>query len=218
MIASTAAKIEQAKAEAQDAKRMRDQMRTAGIGSGPAERLHKRATERVGFLVKVKAALEAGYLLMPDMPGEVLAVRTSKDPAWPSKRFWGEYHGLTPTEPANHRLPPGEGWYANPNPDTQFRTVNDPVSGKFLRDEIRATMLRDPSGIDHKFLKPAIIDKMTGAMTRHIFDEIVCVGAKPTKSPTPTRADPDPIVLGRVVSGRQVAAFLIAWFVDLSEL
>jgi hypothetical protein len=212
LIASVECKRTQALAEARDAEKMVDQMMTARMDWKPAARLQDRATDRVRFLTKVKSALEAGYVMMPDMPGEVLAIRT-ENPRLGDRRWWRE--GDIKPLPAKHTLPIGEGRYVSPRPTEAVQTNQDPTTKRWITSR-RATEIRDPDGLDRKFLKPAVVDRMTGAMARGIFDEIVCVGARPV--PGRKVRDRDPIVLGRVLSGKQAAAFLIAWFVDPAEL
>lgn len=214
LIASTKNKVAEAIQDATDAKLMRDQMRTAKMNDLPAARLHEKATERVCFLTKVQAALEAGYLMMPDMPGEVLAVRTDKETP---KHCWRWSRSKPDMHPANPKLPVGVATYKSPRPSIEARFIEDPAH-RDSHSEFKPVRLRNPDGIDHKFLKPQVIERTTGAMVKGIFDEIVCVGAKRHNAPTKTLKDPDPIVFGRVISKKQVACFLIAWFMDPTDL
>jgi hypothetical protein len=222
LIGEMQTKIEAALGEARDAKEMRQKMLAAGLNPSQAKSIHGRATARVVYLTKIKDALQAGYVLMPDMPGEVIAVRTDRVGPSPAARRHHPWHQNVPRElPQN--LPSGQGYYVSPRQNTATSTSTHTGSdGKLVKNTYRyATSLRDPDGLDRRFVKPAVIDRMSAAMLTNIFDEIVTVrGAGFASRAAERRKDRDPIVLGRVVDQRNksVSAFLIAWFVDTEEL
>lgn len=211
-------KIVAAKEEAGSAKIMADQMIGAGLSAKTAKAIHKRSTDRVTYLVKCKQALEHGYVMMPDMPGEVVAVRTNRDEPTAQERTRQSAQHRVPAHKATNGLPGGMGRYVSPR-QTMGSSASHEVERKrhdgtkyteTPRDHF-AVALRDPDGLNTLFFKPLVIDRVTGAMSTIIFDEIVCV--RPANR---QRLSKDPIVLGRIVNGLRVAAFLIAWFCDPS--
>lgn len=215
MIADVDAKLKLAIAEAHEAKDMSNNMLAARLSPSQAKAIHKRATERCGYLARVKAALEAGYCMMPDMPGTVIAVRSARTTPSPSAKRWMTWSSNIPDERATANLETGEGEYISPR--QQLEEEKFPVKNHKgeMEDKThyRALSLRAPDGIDRRFMRPRVVKQLTAAMEHRIFDEIVCVSPANTR-----RTSRDPIVLGRVVSGRTVSAFLIAWFVDTAEL
>lgn len=160
---------------------------------------------------------------MPDMPGEIIAVRTNAHEPTPDAQTLraGWSASVVPDHRAAKNLPIGEGYYASPRPVTQSRTdkvKHKRENGTFYEEETRyhkAIALRDPFGVNRRFMRPQIIDKTTGAMMQGIFDEIVCV--KPVATSRGRKAN-DPIVLGRVIGPKGVSAFLIAWFVESNDI
>lgn len=219
LIADIGGKIEAAKDEAKAAHDMVVQLREVRLGSAQAKRLHRRATARVGYLVKIKQALEAGYVMMPDMPAELVAVRTARHwPAPAAKRWRSGGDWVVPQLPPSGEVA-GDGEYKHPRYATETtkrtRELTRHDGSKYKDDysESRAVEVCDPDGINRQFMRPEIMSRTAAAMTLKIFDEIATVTPTSTKR---GRRGPDPIVLGRVVdpvSGK-AAAFLIAWFVD----
>lgn len=215
------AKLEAAKEEARTTKNMADQMLSSRISpSSRLKALQRRATDRVTYLVKCRDALRAGYVMMPDMPGDVVAVRTNRTSPTPMARRAVRSQQEIPKHPPDAGLGPGIGRYVSPLQSVasteEYEVERKRWDGSLYKEKARdywAHGLRDPDGLNKVFVKPQVVDRLTGAMSTLIFDEIVCVRPADTR-----RQSRDPIVLGRVVNGRQVAAFLIAWFVDPSEI
>ncbi len=213
-------KIDAAMVEAQAAHDMKEQMLAARLSPAKAKIVHRRATARVGFLTKCHAALQAGYFMMPDMPGDVVAVRLGREMPLPANRRWRSHWRGIPDE-TGQGLPVGVGEYRSPRQSIETRRV---PTGKMLSDgktpeqapEHRAIELRDPDGLHKRFVKPAVMARTAAAMATKVFDEIVAVGG----TAVARRKDRDPIVLGRIVDpvNNRVAAFLIVSFVNTAEL
>lgn len=219
MIEDVAHKIELAKIEATEAKLMAETMTAARLGSAQAKALHKRATSRVGYLVKIKQALEAGYCMMPDMEGTTIAVRLDQIGPMPAARVARRWAGNVPDE-RPRGLPAGQGDYFSPRQEmgTQNTYTGKDSAGKDKFEEYSyAVSLRDPDGIDRRFMRPAVMSRTVQAMALKLFDEIACVKPADTRRRS---TKPDPIVLGRIVDphNKRVSAFMIAWFIDTAEL
>lgn len=211
-------KIELAKHEAKSSHDMMIQMREARLNVHEAKRLHTRATSRVTYLIKIKSALEAGYLMMPDMEGDIIAVRSNRSGPSPVARrayksSWKTTSVRSVPDEQSSFLPPGEGRYISPRQgiSTTSREIVD-GSNKKTEYSTRAISLRNPDGLNIQFIRPEVISRTAGAMTHRIFDEIVTV--RPVSSIR--RRSRDPIVLGRIIdkATRRCCAFMIAWFVD----
>jgi hypothetical protein len=185
---------------------------------------------RVGYYRRMAAALKAGYVIMPDMPGMTIAVRTSqRHPrrAVRESRAWNtSLPGATSdgSEPGKGRyISPDikyETWSQNTTPDAQGR-----VTTKHLA---RARSFDPEFAFPVKFVKPQIFDDTSKAMLHKIFDEIGIIGIGSPKpgarlpSTTVTTVNRDPIVLGRIVRyegpKRFTCAFLISWWLDTKAL
>jgi len=186
----------------------------------------KIAKDRVSYYQRIRAALLAGYVIMPDLPGATVAVRTSQHKPRENvlKSSW------------NHRDLPqavsdgsdiGTGRYVDPT--LKYETWDE--TGKDTTGRETTTHLAVATGFDTEFsfpvklVKPQVLDATSRAMVRKIFDEIGIIGAgsaKPGKKLRPTFAHGDPIVLGRVVryegAKRFSCAFLITWWVDTKTI
>lgn len=206
------AAIEDAKS-AHDAK---ESMIAARLDVVAARCLHRRATARVVYLTKIETALRAGYVMMPDMPGDIVAVRVDRHLPERAARGWTQ--NWRPAEQSSQSLPAGVGRYVSPVPKheiSQRETGKYPDGKPRYERHTRAVALRDPFGLNHRFIRPEVLSRTSAAMLSMNFDEIVTVTPQDTR-----RKGRDPIVLGRVVDNvnRTVAAFLIAWFCDTREL
>lgn len=172
----------------------------------------KRCEKRVLYYQKMKAAVEAGYLIVPNFPIDVFAVRVkrTKPPATVHDSKWG---GLN----ANPELlPAGEGRY-----------VDDKVS---YRDESTTTQNEKGHQIHHGryvvddfvevgfpvvAVKPQILSATTRAMALRIFDEVGTVQ---------NQVGRDPIVVGRILDPRgtrhtrRCVTFFVAWWLDTASL
>src|SRR3990167_1438431 len=73
-----------------------------------------KAHDQVGFYEKIKAAVQAGYYIVPPFPVNLIAIRTDRETP---VRYQAEYkHNLNSTQTAES-LPVGEGKYVGPLPD-----------------------------------------------------------------------------------------------------
>lgn len=217
MIVDIELKIGAAKVEAQQARDMHEQLQQVRLSPASAKALHRRATARVSFLTKVKSALERGYCMMPDLPGTIIGVRVDRLRPAGANQKWRDGGSFSVRDENPQGLPEGKGSYKSPR-QTVHRQVVDRTDwqGKPVKvEQHRAVSLRDPDGLDRKFVRAEVISRTAGAMSLKLFDEIVCVDRVQSN-----RRDRDPVVLGRIVdpANRRVCAFLIAWFVDMDEI
>jgi hypothetical protein len=169
----------------------------------------QKALKKVEYYEKVKAALEAGYFIIPNMDLDVFAMRTTRKN--PTKK--GSTSQWTNREQATIANKMGEGHYVDPTPTEAMQTVkkrNDKgeiiKSGYYWADEFKDVM--------HPFqlAKPQVLDATGKAMARKIFDDIGIL---------PKRAGGDPMVVGRIIHREgyndHAISFLIAWFVDTRD-
>ncbi len=170
--------------------------------------------------VKIKAALEAGYVIIPNMPDQafdVFAIRTTAKS--PRKNLtqtdWGQ-----PKDQETNSPPLGEGVYRSPEAkvaQTTFVKSHEPGKNPVYGTTRWAEEYRD---IDFPFrlAKPQILEDTAKAMELGIFDDII---ASP-KTRISRRVKGDPMIMGRILLNRgnsvKAVTFLITWFVDTDDL
>lgn len=183
-------------------------------GTGGIHRAHSRSVKVGEYYSKMLAALEEGYCIVPNFPVEMFAIRTTrKNPD--EKASFSQWDRR---DQKSQILPVGEGEYKDPAPLTYNREV-EVVNreGKMeTRREHFAKFFRDNLEFPFATAKPVILSAAARALSDKVFDEI---GVLPGRRPKG-----DPIIVGRIRDPRgdkhnpKFASFLIAWFVDTSEL
>lgn len=174
----------------------------------------RRQENRAEFYRKIKAALEAGYYIVPPFPVDIFAIRTKK--ALPARKD-STYHD-NHNQPAQI-LPVGEGRYVDPTPlkDTYVTQHKQHDGSTKAVTNYYATEYQE---VDFPFkLARAEIRSLTDkAMSLKIFDRF---GALPR-----TRS-PDPIICGQIMlpdkkawtwDGGEYVNFFVAWWLDTKTL
>ena len=184
------------------------------------------AQGRVAYYQRMKAALEAGYVIVPDMPAQTLVVRTGKrEPR--RQQTDSSYYGRTLPQAKSDGAPVGKGQYVSP----EFKRYNWDTRSKDSAGRESIVHHSRVRGFDTEFafpmlaVKPQVLDEVGVAMARKVFDEIGILPAGSGPSPAKLRsttAIPDPIVVGRIVryegTKRIACAFLITWWLDSRTL
>lgn len=183
------------------------------ISSAHAKRLRNRAVKRKTFLSKMREALEAGYVIVPNFPGSTIAVRVSKKKPNPKKydSAWSN-EGVPSVKP--DELPVGGGRYVDNEPFVLRRSYMKKQSDGTEKERhlVWASSFDENLSLPVEFLKPTIVQMTGKAMAKKLFDEIVVVDG--TTSATARKTDP--LVIGRIIDkeNNKQMSFLIAWFVD----
>lgn len=176
------------------------------------------AVKRVSFYEKIKAALEAGYCIVPNFPITLFAIRTDRDK--PLKKVWyGTYkHGGDFQQDPNI-LPAGEGEYKDPMPFVK----TDSEETKKASGEITTTYEKWATNFDDEITfpiqmaKPAIMEATSHAMQLKVFDQLGIL--------LPQAAKADPLIVGEILDPRPVGyghrkriCFIIAWHLNVRDL
>lgn len=169
-----------------------------------------RTQKRITYYEKVKAAVEAGYLIVPNFPIDVFAVRVqrSKQAEKVHESQWGGFpaHG--------ERLPAGEGRYVNERVTYRDESYTKKLpDGKETHVHQYVTDDYDDVAFPVIAVKPAILAATQRAMALKIFDEVGLVENQRKRS--------DPIVVGRLLDprgGDRRVTFFIAWWLDTASL
>lgn len=173
-----------------------------------------RATKKITFFEKIKAALEAGYYIVPNFPVDVFMIRTDRESPR-SKVVMGTYKASSwPFKQGPGKLPIGEGDYKPCDPLVVENSSTDPSTKKTTYTEW-ATEWGD---IDFPVVmaKPTIMEAVSRAMAYKIFDQFSLF--KPGSG--------DPIIVGEIVDGTAAwhpqnsrrVTFIIAWRLDTKDL
>ena len=165
-----------------------------------------RMTSRIKFYEKIRAASQAGYLIVPDFPVEVFEVRTiRKAPPGKTGRYSYSVPDIQTESPAI-----GVGKYVSNAPMVEKFDTRD-NQGKEIKMWAQSDFMdvEFPVTIAH----PHILSATAAAMRLKIFDEIGLVSKNVRH---------DPIVVGVVkrrdgYSWKQVN-FFIAWWLNVENL
>lgn len=169
-----------------------------------------RAKKRVLYYEKMKAAVEAGYLIIPNFPIDVFAVRVQRQK---QREATSEYeYSRTFKEAKAELLPAGEGRYVDEELFTSDQSFNETVDGKTKR--VNRYVSGDYDAVDFPVVavKPAVLGATQRAMALKVFDQVGTV----TNS-----VGRDPIVVGRLLDPRgngRCTTFFVAWWLDLATL
>jgi hypothetical protein len=175
------------------------------------------ARERFNYYTKVKAALDAGYVIVPNFDLDIFAIRTTKHRP-KNEESSGRWGKPTPRDFENHSDRPqlGDGEYRDPWPQLTH-TVETVGAGDKAHKENRA-VAGDWRDVDfpYKLAKPQILTDTSKAMACMIFDKI---GVTPHRR----ARNQDPMIVGQITckgrpSQEKDISFLITWWVDHTDL
>lgn len=172
--------------------------------SSTLERQHDRCVRRISYYSKVKAALLAGYYIIPNFPITLFAIRThKKNPTGQSTSYWAR------VEQGAKELPINEGEYRNPNPLVEDRNWKDGDRSGVVRTAKEWDDIEFPITM----AKPEIMKATSKAMELRIFDRVGIM---------PASKNDDPVIIGQIFhksGGREkVVSFMIAWHLNTNVL
>jgi len=185
--------------------------RRGGFVHKPFEKAASRIQKRIEYYEKCRDACAAGYVLVPNMPMTLFALRTNRNK--PRTNWQSNWQSGWPER--SDSPPSGEGRYVDDDSFTKRRET--PFIGRDGKEHMKVE--RSPSRFDEEIdfpvsiAKPAIMTRTAEAMAVKCFDEIGVVDNQDGRG--------DPLVVGHIRDPRgngRGATFLIAWFVDTAEL
>jgi len=172
-----------------------------------------KIAKRQTFYEKLKAAVAAGYVIMPALPMNVIAIRTrAKNPRDTQGPAWSSFEQLA------QALPEGAGEYKNPMPTKDSFTEEEKNhKGETVSKEVYFPVaFEDEFAMPVELCKPTLLERTSTAMALKIFDEIGIV-----RDDHRYNRRGDPVVCGTVIDptrrGRRFA-FFIAWALPLDDL
>lgn len=211
------AKIRAIEAEEADLEKNMEIATKFPIRMQPITAALNRAKKRRIFYEKAKAAVEAGFHIIPNFNADIFAVRTHR--AAPSTK---QVDGLAsyggPRLPAQRPslAPAGEGRYVGPQAGTyREATYSSQENGKEEKRIARwATSFEEEIDFPFALARAEVLDATRHVMALKIFDEL---GALPNQ-----RRNADPMVVGIIRDGNdrnaKLMTFLVVWFLDTATL
>lgn len=197
--------------ELADARNQRDQAKAKKWNASGWAREATKHERRIEFYQKIKAALEAGYYIVPPFPVDVFAIRTAK--ALPK--------AMDSTHHDNHDqkaqlLPVGAGRYVDPKPERDSYVEQEKNRDGTPRavTYYHATEFREVD-FPFKLARAEIREATDKAMSLKVFDRLGVL---------PRVRSPDPLVCGEILFPNQPAwgdkgvMFFVAWWLDTKTL
>lgn len=201
-------KLEKAKYELVLADQNFNALQRAKLRTATATAMIRKARTRMTFYEKIKAALEAGYYIIPPFDVQVFAIRTDRKspPADTDTRCW--------TNDINARsLPVGQGDYVDPRPireqiDTEIQKKDD---GSTREVKIYENINWTEVDLPIRAVKLQIIEATGNALALKIFDALGIA---------PAFRSADPIIVGQIKrpGNKGMLTFFVAWWLDYTDL
>lgn len=207
-------RITEARAQLQEVRDGLALARERGHGTQVLGRQARKLEKQVVFLDKVQGAIRAGYHVIPNLPLDVIAVRTDRTPPQAS----GEERPILGAA----RLPAGVGEFVAPEPEFQSWGVERvKKDGSKYSVTMYAATEHAPVDLPFVLVHGELGQALNTALRECLFDEIGVVRDRPKG---------DPLLVGRINhpnarllggwrgQSREGVAFLIGWWFDPTSL
>lgn len=209
LIAWCEKKVAVCNAEVDELKGAVEQAKKHKWKSSVLETQHRNAVKRFQYYEKVKAALIAGFYIVPNFPIQMFAIKKGhhSKPRGRANDRW--HHNF---EQKSAEMPLGEGEYKNPFPLVSTKSGKD-VQGK----DWAVTYAKEWDDFEFPITmaKPEIMSITAAAMRLKIFDQI---GVMPHLH----KKKEDPVIIGQIFrkSGytTRTVSFMIAWHLNTNVL
>ncbi len=168
-----------------------------------------RTAKRIVYYEKLKAAVEAGYVIVPNFPVNVFAVRVAREKA---REVSATYQSSTALDAKPELLPAGEGRYVDEARFQRDESYTETIDGKTRH--VSRYVATDFDAVDFpvSLVKPTVMRATEQAMALKIFDQMGLVRNDSGR---------DPIIVGQLLdplgNGRRVT-FFVAWWLDTASL
>jgi hypothetical protein len=173
----------------------------------PMRNLWRNASQRLAYYQKVKAALEAGYYIVPNFDVQFFAIRTTKKSPRDS---WAIGSWNTDHKKNAEQLPIGEGEYQNPFPVIYERFQDDGTGGQ---KRLTRAESWDKMEFPIFMAKPEVMEATQQAISKKIFDRIGVY---------PRYKKEDPVIIGQIFrkqgNKEKIVSFMIAWHLNTNMI
>lgn len=206
-------KIESLKAEQKELQDACDHAVSQKWASATLKRHAALAAKRIEFYEKMKSALEHGYVIIPNFPVTVFAIRTEKEK--PTKVFLASSaHRGNQHEQKAECLNQGEGDYKNPFPIVEKECTREEEQNK-TAEYVDSAEIWKKLDFPIQMSKLKIMEATTNAMALKLFDDFGIM---------PERKKEDPIIVARLLDprstkyNRRFITFMVAWHLNTRDL
>lgn len=176
------------------------------------------AENRVTYYEKIKAALEAGYCIVPNFPIDLFAIRTDRDKPKRCLTIGSYKASAWPFEQKPEQLPVGEGEYKPANPlVTTYTEDQKKPDGTTTKKYIEEATNWGEIVFPIQMAKPKIMEVVSRAMALKIFDQFGLF-AQGTGDPIITGELVDPRNTAKSAIHRRRVTFIVAWHLNVSDL
>lgn len=169
-----------------------------------------RTVQRILYYEKLHAAVEAGYVIVPNFPVQLFAVRVQREK---QREARADYESSQVFNAKPELLPAGEGRYVDERVFTTSEEYDSTdYNGKAITKTRHVSADYDVVDFPVALVKPAVLEATHRAMALKLFDEMGIVRNDGGK---------DPIVVGRLVDPRgkdRRVTFFVAWWLDTATL
>jgi hypothetical protein len=172
-----------------------------------------KARKMVNYYTKIKAALDAGYCIVPNFPVDIFAIRTTKKT---TTNVITPHADSTQLDQKTNSPPIGDGEYKCPEPTLDHweeEKKNSHNDGTHKVQRYVPDAFLEPS-FPFTFAKTQILDETAKAMALKVFDELGVLPARRRKG--------DPMVVGRILVrdgyNEKAISFLVAWFMRREDM
>ena len=169
-----------------------------------------RTAKRVDYYKKIKAAVDAGYLIVPNMPTITFAVRVKR--AKPIRKE--SNYQRTAAQASAELLPAGEGRYVDEANHTESETyeAKDYQGQPTKKTRYFATAFDEDVDFPLQGVLPEVLRATSRAMALRLFDQLGVVQNSGGR---------DPIVVGQILDprgGQRLTTFFVAWWLNTATL
>lgn len=186
---------------------------------GPFERQVDKVQDSIKFYEKIKAALEAGYVIIPNIEDlDIFAIRTTRKKPRENISSGGSGWVQPPDRQVTSRPALGEGRYVNADTVNTTWAQDITKAGDTQRSYKMMSKAVSFDNIEFPFhlAKPQILKSTAEAMKVLAFDDIGITPSRKIKRG-------DPMIVGRIHSKKsgyrqKIVSFLITWFVDTKDI
>lgn len=176
------------------------------------------------FLIKIFAAIQAGYTIIPNFDIESLAVRSDGRTVAGNKHYSPPIHGAM-------KLEIGKGRYVSPEPEFESWTqAGKDYHGEAITETFYYATKNAPVPMPLFLARTQLAETLMSAMKEKLFDEIGIVNGKrqhqthrvPVSAQTATGIDP--ILVGRILHpkasqwNKRMVTFFLGWWMDTKML
>jgi hypothetical protein len=181
----------------------------------PHERRIKQLARRLTFYGKIESALRDGYVVIPNFPLTLFAIRTKAGSPHGSQR-----DGTWARPQSGQILPEGAGEYKNPVP--LLETASETRKASHNPEKTYEQTVSWPSDWQDEIefpialAKPVLMQRTATALAKRLFDEIGVASDSVSSGYTG-----DPIICGRIRNpraGRPAISFFLGWYFDPARL